>query len=87
MTELYARLKELLVLAKQYNIGLNIDAEEADRMELSLDLLEQLAFDKDLAGWNGIGLVVQAYQKRCPSSSIIWWIWHAAPVTASWCVW
>ncbi|WP_137009397.1 trifunctional transcriptional regulator/proline dehydrogenase/L-glutamate gamma-semialdehyde dehydrogenase [Aquitalea aquatilis] len=66
MSELYDRLKQLLLLAKQYNIGLNIDAEEADRMELSLDLLEQLAFDPDLAGWNGIGLVVQAYQKRCP---------------------
>ncbi len=66
MSELLARLKELLLLARQYDIGLNIDAEEADRMELSLDLLEALAFDKDLAGWNGIGLVVQAYQKRCP---------------------
>jgi RHH-type proline utilization regulon transcriptional repressor/proline dehydrogenase/delta 1-pyrroline-5-carboxylate dehydrogenase len=66
MNELLPRLKKLLVLAKQYNIGLNIDAEEADRMELSLDLLEALAFDPDLAGWNGIGLVVQAYQKRCP---------------------
>ncbi|HJV06524.1 MAG TPA: trifunctional transcriptional regulator/proline dehydrogenase/L-glutamate gamma-semialdehyde dehydrogenase [Chromobacteriaceae bacterium] len=66
MTELLARLKELLLLAKQYDIGLNIDAEEADRMELSLDLLEAVAFDPDLAGWNGIGLVVQAYQKRCP---------------------
>ena len=66
MNELLPRLKKLLVLAKQYNIGLNIDAEEADRMELSLDLLEALAFDPELAGWNGIGLVVQAYQKRCP---------------------
>ena len=51
---------------KGYDIGLNIDAEEADRLELSLDLLEALCVDPDLAGWNGIGFVVQAYQKRCP---------------------
>ncbi|KIF80007.1 trifunctional transcriptional regulator/proline dehydrogenase/L-glutamate gamma-semialdehyde dehydrogenase [Noviherbaspirillum autotrophicum] len=66
MDELLASLKKLLLLAKQYNIGLNIDAEEADRLELSLDLMEALAFDPDLAGFDGIGFVVQAYQKRCP---------------------
>jgi RHH-type proline utilization regulon transcriptional repressor/proline dehydrogenase/delta 1-pyrroline-5-carboxylate dehydrogenase len=66
MNELLPRLKQLLLLAKQYNIGLNIDAEEADRLELSLDMLEALAFDADLAGFDGIGFVVQAYQKRCP---------------------
>jgi RHH-type proline utilization regulon transcriptional repressor/proline dehydrogenase/delta 1-pyrroline-5-carboxylate dehydrogenase len=66
MHELLASLKKLLLLAKQYDIGLNIDAEEADRLELSLDLMEALAFDPDLAGFDGIGFVVQAYQKRCP---------------------
>ncbi|MDY7539736.1 trifunctional transcriptional regulator/proline dehydrogenase/L-glutamate gamma-semialdehyde dehydrogenase [Undibacterium sp. 5I1] len=66
MTELLPILKNLLVLAKQYNIGLNIDAEETDRLELSLDLMEALAFDPDLAGFDGLGFVVQAYQKRCP---------------------
>ncbi|HYC41704.1 MAG TPA: trifunctional transcriptional regulator/proline dehydrogenase/L-glutamate gamma-semialdehyde dehydrogenase [Noviherbaspirillum sp.] len=66
MNELLPRLKRLLLLAKQYNIGLNIDAEEADRLELSLDLMEALAFDKELDGFEGIGFVVQAYQKRCP---------------------
>ncbi|OGB20564.1 MAG: trifunctional transcriptional regulator/proline dehydrogenase/L-glutamate gamma-semialdehyde dehydrogenase [Burkholderiales bacterium RIFCSPLOWO2_02_FULL_57_36] len=66
MHELLPRLKQLAVLAKQYDIGLNIDAEEADRLELSLDLVEALAFDDDLAGFDGIGFVVQAYQKRCP---------------------
>jgi RHH-type proline utilization regulon transcriptional repressor/proline dehydrogenase/delta 1-pyrroline-5-carboxylate dehydrogenase len=66
MQEVLPRLKSLLLLAKRYDIGLNIDAEEADRLELSLDLVEDLAFDPDLAGWNGIGIVVQAYQKRCP---------------------
>jgi len=66
MTELLPRLKSLLLLAKQYDIGLNIDAEETDRLELSLDLMEALAFDPDLAGFDGLGFVVQAYQKRCP---------------------
>jgi RHH-type proline utilization regulon transcriptional repressor/proline dehydrogenase/delta 1-pyrroline-5-carboxylate dehydrogenase len=66
MHELLPRLKQLMLLAKQYEIGLNIDAEEADRLELSLDLIEALAFDADLAGFDGIGIVVQAYQKRCP---------------------
>ncbi|HLH49954.1 MAG TPA: bifunctional proline dehydrogenase/L-glutamate gamma-semialdehyde dehydrogenase PutA, partial [Roseiarcus sp.] len=64
MSELLPRLKSLVVLARQYDIGINIDAEEADRLDLSLDLLEALCADPDLAGWNGIGFVVQAYQKR-----------------------
>jgi RHH-type proline utilization regulon transcriptional repressor/proline dehydrogenase/delta 1-pyrroline-5-carboxylate dehydrogenase len=64
--ELYPRLKALAVLAQSFDIGLNIDAEEADRLELSLDLLERLCFEPGLAGWHGIGFVVQAYQKRCP---------------------
>ncbi|MEO2215911.1 trifunctional transcriptional regulator/proline dehydrogenase/L-glutamate gamma-semialdehyde dehydrogenase [Chromobacterium vaccinii] len=66
MTELLPRLKALFLLAKQYNIGLNIDAEEADRLEISMDLVEALANDPDLNGFEGIGIVVQAYQKRCP---------------------
>jgi RHH-type transcriptional regulator, proline utilization regulon repressor / proline dehydrogenase / delta 1-pyrroline-5-carboxylate dehydrogenase len=66
MEELLPRVRKLVLLAKRYNIGLNIDAEEADRLEISLDLLEALAFDPELAGFEGIGLVVQAYQKRCP---------------------
>lgn len=72
VAELLPRLKSLLLLAKRHDIGLDIDAEEADRLELSLDLLEALAFDSDLAGWNGIGFVVQAYQKRC--AFVIDWI-------------
>ena len=66
MAELLPRLRRLVLLAKHYNIGLNIDAEEADRLEISLDLMEAMAFDPELAGFNGIGFVVQAYQKRCP---------------------
>lgn len=66
MSELLPRVKQLYLLGKQYNIGINIDAEETNRLELSLDLMEQLVSDPDLAGYNGIGFVVQAYQKRCP---------------------
>jgi RHH-type proline utilization regulon transcriptional repressor/proline dehydrogenase/delta 1-pyrroline-5-carboxylate dehydrogenase len=66
MAELLPRLAGLARLARGYDIGLNIDAEEADRLELSLDLLEALATDPSLAGWDGIGFVVQAYGKRCP---------------------
>jgi RHH-type proline utilization regulon transcriptional repressor/proline dehydrogenase/delta 1-pyrroline-5-carboxylate dehydrogenase len=66
MAELLPKVKALASLAKTYDIGLNIDAEEADRLELSLDLLEALCLDPALAGWNGIGFVVQAYGKRCP---------------------
>ena len=66
LRELLPRIKQLCQLARQYDIGLNIDAEEAERLDLSLDLLEALALDADLGAWNGIGFVVQAYQKRCP---------------------
>lgn len=66
MDELYPRLLSLVLQAHQYDIGINIDAEEADRLEISLDLLERLCFEPKLAGWNGIGFVIQAYQKRCP---------------------
>ena len=66
MSELLPRLRGLARLAKRYDIGFNIDAEEADRLEISLDLLESLALDPELAGWNGLGFVVQAYGKRCP---------------------
>ncbi|RCX11695.1 bifunctional proline dehydrogenase/L-glutamate gamma-semialdehyde dehydrogenase PutA [Extensimonas vulgaris] len=65
-TELLPRLLQLCRLAKRYDIGLNIDAEEADRLELSLDLLEAALADPELAGWDGLGFVVQAYQKRAP---------------------
>ncbi|MGZ5571638.1 MAG: trifunctional transcriptional regulator/proline dehydrogenase/L-glutamate gamma-semialdehyde dehydrogenase [Usitatibacter sp.] len=64
--ELYPRLVELALLARGYDMGINIDAEEADRLDLSLDLLEHLCAEPELAGWNGIGFVVQAYLKRGP---------------------
>ncbi|RDF03281.1 bifunctional proline dehydrogenase/L-glutamate gamma-semialdehyde dehydrogenase PutA [Aggregatibacter aphrophilus] len=66
INELYPRLKELFLLAKKYNISINIDAEEASRLELSLDLVEKLLDEPELQGYKGIGFVVQAYSKRCP---------------------
>ena len=62
--ELYPRLLELAVGAAKFDVGLSIDAEEADRLELSLDMFERLARAPELSGWDGLGLVVQAYGKR-----------------------
>ncbi len=66
MDELLPRVLKLTELARHYDIGLNIDAEEVDRLDISLDLLEALCLAPSLQGWNGIGFVIQAYQKRCP---------------------
>ena len=62
--ELTPRLLELARLAKNANLGLTVDAEEADRLELSLDLFGSVAADPSLRDWDGFGLAVQAYQKR-----------------------
>jgi RHH-type proline utilization regulon transcriptional repressor/proline dehydrogenase/delta 1-pyrroline-5-carboxylate dehydrogenase len=67
MSELLPRVKELALLAKSHNMQLTIDAEEADRLDISLDLFEALARDGELSGWQGLGIVVQAYQKRGPA--------------------
>jgi len=64
MNELLPKVKSLMILGKKWNIGITIDAEECQRLEVSLDILEYLALDRDLSGWNGMGLAVQAYQKR-----------------------
>lgn len=64
MLELYPRLKQLFLLAKEYQIALFIDAEETERLEISLDLLQKLLNDEDLKDFKGIGFVIQAYQKR-----------------------
>jgi len=64
MEKLYPLVLEQAKAAKAHNIGLCLDAEEADRLVLSLKLLERLARDPELTGWNGLGLAVQAYQKR-----------------------
>jgi RHH-type transcriptional regulator, proline utilization regulon repressor / proline dehydrogenase / delta 1-pyrroline-5-carboxylate dehydrogenase len=64
LRELLPALKALALRAKTAQIGFTIDAEEADRLDLSLDLVAALAGDAELAGWEGLGLAVQAYQKR-----------------------
>lgn len=66
MAELLPDLLALAKAAKDHNLGFNIDAEEARRLDVSLDLFEALADAPELEGWDGLGLVVQAYQKRGP---------------------
>jgi RHH-type transcriptional regulator, proline utilization regulon repressor / proline dehydrogenase / delta 1-pyrroline-5-carboxylate dehydrogenase len=64
LRELSPYLLDMARHARRAGIGFTIDAEEADCLELSLDLVEDLALAPDLAGWDGLGLAVQAYQKR-----------------------
>ena len=64
LAELLPRLRRLATAAAASGIALTIDAEEADRLDLSLDVFEWLAADDELAGWSGLGLAVQAYGKR-----------------------
>lgn len=64
MAELPPKLLALARLAKEYNIGLTIDAEESERLDLSLDVIEKVFNDDSLNGWNGFGLALQSYQKR-----------------------
>jgi len=66
LAELTPRVLELAQLAKRYDIGFTIDAEESDRLELSLDVIAAVYADASLVGWEGYGLAVQAYQKRAP---------------------
>ncbi len=66
MDVLVKRTLELTLQARAANMGLNIDAEEADRLDLSLDIIEAVLSDPRLAGWDGFGVVVQAYSKRAP---------------------
>jgi RHH-type proline utilization regulon transcriptional repressor/proline dehydrogenase/delta 1-pyrroline-5-carboxylate dehydrogenase len=65
--ELYPRLKRLAVAAARFDMNFALDAEEADRLVLSLKLLERLCGEPELADWRGLGLAVQAYQKRAPA--------------------
>ena len=64
MTELVPLTLDLARRAKAHDINFTIDAEEADRLELSLDIIGAVFADPSLAGWEGFGLAVQAYQKR-----------------------
>lgn len=64
MNELMPRLRALCILAKAAGMGLNVDAEEADRLSLSLQVIEAVMAEPALAGWDGFGIVVQAYGPR-----------------------
>ena len=65
--ELTARLIELARHAKAGDVGLTVDAEEAERLEMSLDIIEGAARHSSLAGWDGLGMAIQAYQRRAPA--------------------
>ncbi|MBV1885903.1 MAG: bifunctional proline dehydrogenase/L-glutamate gamma-semialdehyde dehydrogenase PutA, partial [Parvibaculaceae bacterium] len=67
------RLLSLCRQAKAAQIGLNVDAEEMHRLDLSLDVLDTLIGHPDLVGWDGLGVVVQAYSKR--ASFVIDWLY------------
>ena len=72
MRELVPRLLELARAARVRNVGLTLDAEESDRAELTLDVLDAVCADRDLGGWDGVGIAVQAYGKR--ATAIIDWL-------------
>ena len=73
---LAARVLDLALAAKAAKMGLNIDAEEVDRLDLSLDVIEAVLADPSLAGWDGFGVVVQAYGKR--AAPVIDWLYALA---------
>jgi RHH-type proline utilization regulon transcriptional repressor/proline dehydrogenase/delta 1-pyrroline-5-carboxylate dehydrogenase len=64
MSELVESTRKLALAARAANMGFNIDAEEADRLDLSMDIIEAVLATPELAGWEGFGVVVQAYGKR-----------------------
>jgi RHH-type proline utilization regulon transcriptional repressor/proline dehydrogenase/delta 1-pyrroline-5-carboxylate dehydrogenase len=64
--ELYPHVRKLALIAAKYDLNFAIDAEEADRLVISLKLVDRLARDPELGAWRGLGVVVQAYQKRGP---------------------
>ena len=76
MAELVPRVRALAGLAKAAGLGFNIDAEEADRLALSLEVIEAVLSDPSLAGWDGFGVVVQAYGRR--AGAVIDWLYALA---------
>jgi RHH-type proline utilization regulon transcriptional repressor/proline dehydrogenase/delta 1-pyrroline-5-carboxylate dehydrogenase len=72
MKELVPQLIELARRARSYDLNFTVDAEEADRLELSLDVIAAAFADTSLQGWDGFGLAIQAYQKR--AADVIAWI-------------
>ncbi len=77
--QLVPRMVELARAAAAAGIGLTIDAEEADRLDVSLDIVEALARDESTRGWEGLGLAIQAYGRRAPS--VIDWVAQLARET------
>jgi len=76
LRELTPRVLELAQKAKSFDLNFTIDAEEADRLELSLEVIGAVLSGGALAGWDGFGLAVQAYQKRAPA--VIDWLAETA---------
>jgi RHH-type proline utilization regulon transcriptional repressor/proline dehydrogenase/delta 1-pyrroline-5-carboxylate dehydrogenase len=76
LAELTPRVLELARQAKRHDLNFTVDAEEADRLELSLEVIGKVLPDPSLAGWDGFGLAVQAYQKR--AGAVIGWLDDAA---------
>jgi RHH-type proline utilization regulon transcriptional repressor/proline dehydrogenase/delta 1-pyrroline-5-carboxylate dehydrogenase len=76
LDDLVPKLLELAQLAKQHELNFTVDAEEADRLELSLGVIGAVLRDSSIAGWDGFGLAIQAYQKRAPA--VIDWTAEAA---------
>ena len=76
MTELVARTSSLAILARSANMGFNIDAEEADRLDISLDVIEAVLGNPALNGWDGFGVVVQAFGRR--ASHVLDWLYDLA---------
>ena len=72
MDELYDRVKVLCLRCQDFNINLTIDAEESERLVISLQIIEKLAKAPELASWHGLGLAVQAYQKR--AIAVVDWV-------------
>ena len=86
LAELLPRLLELAGAAARAGIPVTIDAEESDRLTLSLELFERVAREPALAGWDGLGLAVQAYQKRAPAGvRLACRLAAAIRAGASWC--
>jgi RHH-type transcriptional regulator, proline utilization regulon repressor / proline dehydrogenase / delta 1-pyrroline-5-carboxylate dehydrogenase len=76
LNELPPQVLALARMAKDYDLNFTVDAEEADRLELSLEVAARVLSDSSLAGWHGFGIAVQAYQKRAPE--VIAWLVAAA---------
>ena len=74
LQELVPRVTELARIAKEAHMGLNIDAEEADRLDLSLDVIEAVLSAPEFSDWEGFGVVVQAYGKR--AAAVIDWLYE-----------